>query len=89
VFSAGLMLLVWFGLAWAGEGMLANYPYLWPLHAFLQPDHYLFWLNRIFLIVAGLSTIIVAARIVNDSERMLFGRSAMRKRLGSKTLEAQ
>jgi hypothetical protein len=69
--------------------MLANYPYLWPLHAFLQPEHYLFWLNRIFLIAAGLSTIIVAARIVNDSERMLFGRSAMRKRLGSKSLEAQ
>jgi hypothetical protein len=75
------MLLVWFGLAWAGDGMLANYPYLWPLHAFLQPDFYLFWLNRIFLITAGLSTIII--------ERMLFGRSATRKRLGGKTLEAQ
>ncbi len=79
VFSAGLMLLVCFGLAWAGDGMLANYPYLWPLQAFLQPDHYLFWLNRIFLVTAGFAAVVMAARIMNDSERMLLGRGASNK----------
>lgn len=88
IFSAGLMLLVCFGLAWAGDGMLANYPYLWPLQAFLQPEHYLFWLNRLFLVLAGLGATIVAARIVNDSERMLLGKSQAGKRETNNVQEA-
>jgi hypothetical protein len=77
VFSAGLILLVWFGLSWAGDGMLGRWPFLWPAQVYLQPDHDYYWLNRALLCAIGTGLTVVAAGIVNDVERMLLGRRAL------------
>jgi len=78
-FSAGLMLLFWFGLSWAGDAMLVRWPFLWPAQVYLQPDYAFYWLNRALLCLIGILLVIFAARIVSDDERMLLGERAGRR----------
>lgn len=85
LFSVGLTLLLWFGLLWnSGPGggfFLARWPYLWPLHLYLQPDHADFWLNRAALLLLGLNLVVLAAgHLLRDEERVLLGSRAVTRR---------
>lgn len=76
-FSVAFILLLWFGMlmnATAGGGLLARWPYLWPIHIYLQPGHPDYWLNRLALLLLGLNLVVLAAtHLLRDEERVLLG----------------
>jgi hypothetical protein len=74
MFSVGLVILLWFGMLWGGDGMTGRWPFLWPLHFFLQPDHALYGLNRLWLALVGANLLALAATyLLRDEERVLLG----------------
>jgi hypothetical protein len=77
LFSVALTLLLWFGMvsnAGVGGGLLTRWPFLWPLHVYLQPGHAHYWLNRASLFLASLNLIVLAAAyLLRDEERVLLG----------------
>jgi hypothetical protein len=91
VFSVALTLLGWFGMLSnadaSGGGLLRRWPYLWPIHVYLQPGHAHYALNRVLLLAAGLALMALAATyLLRDEERVLLGtrsRSAARRTGGA------
>ncbi|MBN1934746.1 MAG: hypothetical protein JW934_08770 [Anaerolineae bacterium] len=81
VLGALLATLLWGGTLFGGDALLARWPYLWPLHAYLQPgdtSSIRYALNRSLLILAGLILAGFAAHLAGDAERMLGIRSHKR-----------
>jgi hypothetical protein len=77
VLSVGFIILLWFGMLWGGDAMLARWPFLWPLHIFLQPGHPHSALNRAVIILAGLNLLaLCASHLLRDEERLLLGERA-------------
>ena len=93
VLSVGLSILVWFGMLWGGDGMVGRWPFLWPLHFFLQPDHPLYGLNRAWLALAGVNLLILSATyLLRDQEHVLLGArtvAAKRPRAGAVRVKEQ
>ncbi len=80
-FGALLAILLWGGTLFGGDTMVARWPYLWPLHAYLQPGDAtptVYALNRGLLILAGLILTGFAAHLAGDTEHMLGIRSHKR-----------
>ena len=78
VLGALLATLLWGGTLFGGDALLARWPYLWPLHAYLQPSSVSparYALNRGILILAGLVLTALAAYLTGNTERMLGIRS--------------
>lgn len=74
VFGALLVMLLWGGTFFGGDALLTRWPFLWPLHAYLQPEAVApntYVLNRSGLILAGFILTALAARLTRDEERML------------------
>lgn len=73
-FGALLTILLWGGTLFGGSALVARWPHLWPVHAYLQPggvDPAIYALNRGLLILAGLLLAGFAAHLAGDEERML------------------
>jgi hypothetical protein len=77
LFSVALTLLLWFGMisnSGPGGGLLARWPYLWPLHVYLDSTHGYYWLNRAAQTLLGLNLVVLAAAyLLRDEERVLLG----------------
>jgi hypothetical protein len=74
VLGALLATLLWGGTLLGGDGLLDRYPFLWPLHAYLQPEHVsdgMYALNRAALMLAGVLLVSLAACLTRDEEHML------------------
>jgi hypothetical protein len=74
VFGALLATLLWGGTLLGGDALLERWPWLWPLHAYLQPEDVsrrVYVLNRLLLALAGLLLVALAARLTRDEEHML------------------
>jgi hypothetical protein len=74
VFGALLVTLLWGGMFFGGDAMIARWPFLWPVHLYLQPGDAaptVYVLNRATLILAGVGTTALAAYLTRDEERML------------------
>jgi hypothetical protein len=74
VFGALLATLLWGGTLLGGDTLLERWPWLWPLHAYLQPgdaSRHVYALNRLLLVLAGLFLVALAARLTRDEEHML------------------
>lgn len=71
-----MAIVMWFGFVVAGDALLDRFPYLWPVHLYLQPDtlKMTYVLNRISLLVIGIGFIALAAHQLRDEERLLIGR---------------
>jgi len=66
--------LVWFAANLLGDAMVNRWPFAWPLHLYLSPDHAEYALNRCFTFLLGLALMLLAApRLLRDSERLLLG----------------
>ena len=74
-FGMTLTMILWFGLAFMGDGMLFRWPYLWPLHIYLQPEMAVseaaYKLHQVWITVAGLGILARSASQLNDSEKLL------------------
>ncbi len=84
-FGALLAILLWGGTLFGGSTMLARWPHLWPLHAYLQPGDAtptVYALNRGLLILGGLILAGLAAHLAGDQERMLGIRSTKKTGAG-------
>jgi hypothetical protein len=74
VFGALLVTLLWGGMFFGGDAMIARWPFLWPVHLYLQPGDAaptVYVLNRATLTLAGAGLIALAAYLTRDEERML------------------
>ncbi len=78
-FGMSLTILLWFGMAFVGNGLLARWPVLWPIHIYLQPGALPtddFALNQAFVSLSGAGMVVLAAtRLVRDEEKLLFGKT--------------
>lgn len=80
VLSVGLIVLLWFGLTFVNESLIARWPVLWPINVFLQPEHTDYGLNRVFIAMIGLGLMAWTAITLNrDSERVLLGQRRARR----------
>ena len=79
--------LVWFAASLLGDAMVNRWPFAWPLHLYLSPDHAEYVLNRCFIFLLGIILILFAAsRLLRDSERVLLGsRKVSSQVLGRRT----
>lgn len=69
-----LATLMWGGMLFGGDPLLTRFPFLWPLHVYLQPEATpasLYLANRLTLFVLGLAFIALAAWTTRDEERLL------------------
>ncbi len=71
--GVGLNLFLWTGLLLGGDLLLNRYPWLWPLHLYMQPSEY-YLLNRVSLSLLGLALLALALNRTRDEQRLLFGR---------------
>jgi len=72
--SLSLISLLWFAAYFLGGTLIQVWPFAWPIHLYIEPEHSYFWLNRLWLALAGLGLIIYASlRLVQDEERLLLG----------------
>ncbi len=74
VFGALLATLLWASMLFGGDALLARWPWLWPLHLFLQPGQAplaIYATNRAGLIATGLALMALALRLLRDEERAL------------------
>jgi len=72
--GALLATLLWCGMLLGGDALIVRWPFLWPIHIYLQPQsmlHTVYALNRAGLMLAGLALTAMAARLTRDEERML------------------
>jgi hypothetical protein len=75
-FGALLETLMWGGILFGGDGLLRRWPFLWPLHVFLQPDRVdpmVYMLNRAALITIGAILVVLALHLCRDEERVMIG----------------
>jgi hypothetical protein len=72
-----------------GDAMVNRWPFAWPLHLYLSPDHAEYVLNRCFIFLLGIILILFAAsRLLRDSERVLLGsRKVSSQVLGRRTTQ--
>ena len=83
VFGALLATLMWSGMRVGGDALLSRWPFLWPLHVYLQPEGVapaVYALNRTGLTLAGLALAALAAYLTRDEERVLGVRSVWEER---------
>lgn len=74
VFGALLTTLLWVSMLFGGDALLSRWPWLWPMHLFLQPGTTapaLYAANRAGLLAAGLVIATLAPRLLADEERAL------------------
>ncbi len=74
VFGALLATLLWASMLFGGDVLLARWPFLWPLHLFLQPEAAspaLYAANRASLVLIGLVLLALAAHLLRNEERVL------------------
>jgi hypothetical protein len=74
VFGALLATVTWGGMILGGDQMLRRWPWLWPLHVYLQPEdanYQTYLLNRASLILIGVGLVILALLRTQDTEHML------------------
>jgi len=65
-----------------GRALLVRWPWLWPLHVYLQPSEVppaRYLANRIMLTLIGTALAWLATRLTRDEEHML-GMAKMRRR---------
>ena len=70
-----MTIVMWFGMNIVGDGLLNQFPWLWPVHAFLQPEtlKLTYVLNRVALIMIGIGLIAMAIHQLRDEEHVLLG----------------
>ena len=78
VFSIALVILLWWSMSFLGDYLILRWPFLWPIHLYLQEDslhstEYI--LNRIFLSLAGLGMLAFAIRKLSDENWVLLGKA--------------
>jgi hypothetical protein len=69
-----LATLMWGGMLFGGDPLLTRFPFLWPLHVYLQPGATtvpIYLANRLTLTLLGLAFIAMAAWLTRDEERLL------------------
>lgn len=74
VYGTLLTTLMWGGMAFGGDALLSRWPFLWPIHVYLQPEAVsptVYVLNRIALVLAGFILTLLAATLTRDEERMI------------------
>jgi len=74
IFGALLALLMWGGMLIGMDSLLIRFPFLWPIHVYLQLDQISilnYIINRFSLIVLGFLLIIFATYLAKNEERML------------------
>jgi hypothetical protein len=74
LFGVLMTMLIWFAMLLVGDGLVARWPFAWPLHPYLRPETFgatIFWLNRAFLTLAGAGLMVLAVRQLRDAERVL------------------
>ena len=66
--------LLWIGAIIFGDFVVIRWPFSWPLHLYLEAVHPEFGLNRLFLILLGVTLIASTAFYLNgNDERLLLG----------------
>jgi hypothetical protein len=71
-----IAILLWFAMTFVGDVLMARWPFLWPLHAYLDPDAVAasdYALNRLLLTLIGVNLVALAIRQLRDAERALLG----------------
>jgi hypothetical protein len=74
VFGALMTTLLWGGLLFGGDAMVARWPFTLPFHIFLQPASVSladYVLNRCVLLIVGVGVTLGALYLVRDEERVL------------------
>jgi hypothetical protein len=74
--------ILWGGTLVGGRALLVRWPWLWPLHVYLQPGDVppaRYAVNRIVLTLVGTALAWLATRLTRDGEHML-GMAKMRRR---------
>lgn len=74
VYGALMTTVLWGALLFRGDTLLIRWPFLWPVHMYLQPDTVpldVYTLNRLTLTLIGLALTVLAAYLTCDEERML------------------
>ncbi len=74
VFGALLATLLWAGMLFGGDALLSRWPWLWPVHLFLQPDMaspLTYAANRAGLILMGVGLLALTPLLLRDEERAL------------------
>lgn len=74
IYGTLLVTLMWGGMLFGGDALLARWPYFWPIHLYIRSEivpigNYV--ANRIILILAGLILTGVACCLISDEERLL------------------
>jgi hypothetical protein len=79
VFGALLATLLWGGMLFGFDSLLTRWPFLWPLHVYLQPETaglIIYMLNRATLTFVGAGLTALAVYLLHDEERVLGMRGA-------------
>lgn len=86
-FGVAMTGVLWFALLAFGDGLVARWPFLWPIHLYLSATTFPladYALNRGVVLLAGLGFFLMALRQLRDEERVLLGTSRRGKgRAGS------
>lgn len=86
-FGVAMTGVLWFALLAFGDGLVARWPFLWPIHLYLSPTTLSladYALNRGVVLLAGLGFLLMAMRQLRDEERVLLGTNRRgRARAGS------
>jgi hypothetical protein len=78
--SVGVIVVLWCGFMLASEILVKQWPFLWPIGLYLQPDEANYWLNRLFLSLCGLGLLRLAMTyFIRDDERVLLGPSRRKR----------
>ncbi|MBK9050820.1 MAG: alpha/beta fold hydrolase [Chloroflexi bacterium] len=75
-FGVAMTGVLWFALLAFGDGLIARWPFLWPIHLYLSPITLSladYALNRGVVLLAGLGFFLLALRQLRDEERVLLG----------------
>jgi hypothetical protein len=88
MFGLCVVFVLWFGLLVGGDSAMAIWPFLWPIHIFLQPDNPLlrdfYAFNRLIVGLMGLAFLMLAIRQIRDEEKILFGVMNLKQRVGAR-----
>ncbi len=88
VFGVLIVIGFWFVMWFYGDGMLAQHPFMWPLHLYMQPINFStvllgltntdYTLNRLMIVLLGIGLMLSAFSELRDEERLLTGAYAIR-----------
>jgi hypothetical protein len=73
-FSVLAVLMLWFAMVIGFHELIAIFPFLYPLYLFLDPtstSEWMFTLNRVLLVTAGLALVTYACQRVMNEEHIL------------------